>query len=262
MLSLQIAAAYAVSGPYHGASAAIPVWKVQVEPNEFSKNYLLIASPHARNFTPIKGKSPPDILNQMAVGLAVYPSVLGDNNPRLYIYATNDGGEKSHCLNHECGFIQTNNQFALGTAFSNESRAGGDLYFIKVALYRQTGLEVWWLSINDVPIGYFDSSMFSVPFIESFYNEMGGRVLNSSPGGKHTSTQMGNGVYPSAGLHKAATIAYYMALNNNGGDQVDNPINTIVTNPKCYDVKNFGTDLNHPGYDVAYGGPGGSGCDQ
>ncbi|CAM0151316.1 unnamed protein product [Urochloa decumbens] len=223
--------------------------------------------------------------------LQVYPSVLGDNNPRLYIYATvsstldlrnkfnyllpilfnvkdciflqNDGGEKSHCLNHECGFIQTNNQFALGTAFSNESRAGGDLYFIKVALYRQSpGPEVWWLSINDVPIGYFDSGMFAVPFIESFYNEMGGRVLNSRPGGKHTTTQMGNGMYPSAGLHGAASIAYYMALNNNGGDQVDNPINTIVTNPKCYDVKNYGMDLNHPGYDVAYGGPGGNECDQ
>jgi hypothetical protein len=71
MLSLQIAAAYAASGPYHGASAAIPVWRVQVEPNEFSKNYLLIASPHDRHFTPIKGKSPPDILNQIAVGMVV-----------------------------------------------------------------------------------------------------------------------------------------------------------------------------------------------
>lgn len=67
----QIAAAYAAGGPYHGASAAIPIWKVHVEPNEFSKNYLLIASPHERRFVPIKGKRPPDILNQVAVGMAV-----------------------------------------------------------------------------------------------------------------------------------------------------------------------------------------------
>lgn len=71
MVILQIAAAYAAGGPYHGASAAIPIWKVHVEPNEFSKNYLLIASPHERRFVPIKGKRPPDILNQIAVGMAV-----------------------------------------------------------------------------------------------------------------------------------------------------------------------------------------------
>jgi hypothetical protein len=174
----------------------------------------------------------------------------------------NDGGDKSHCLNHECGFTQTNNQFALGTAFNNQSTVGGDRYFVKVALYRQTGPAVWWLSINDVPIGYLDASIFPVPFVESFYHEMGGRVLNSRPGGKHTRTPMGNGMFPSAGLRNAACIAFYMAFNNNGGDQVDNPMNTVVTNPKCYDVKNFGMDSNHPGYDVAYGGPGGYDCDR
>lgn len=67
----QIAAAYAVNGPYHGASAAIPIWKVQVNSNEFLKNYLLIASPHERRFIPIRGKSPPDIKNQIAVETAV-----------------------------------------------------------------------------------------------------------------------------------------------------------------------------------------------
>ena len=96
----------------------------------------------------------------------------------------NDGGEKSHCINHECGFIQTNNQFALGTMFrDSDSRVGGDLYFVTVALYRATGPAVWWLSINEVPIGYFDPNMFPVPFIESFHNEMGGRVLDTRPGG-------------------------------------------------------------------------------
>ncbi|TVU50719.1 hypothetical protein EJB05_02106, partial [Eragrostis curvula] len=260
---LEIAAAYAVSGPYHGASAALPIWKVQVEPNEFSKNYLLIASPHERNFTPIKGKSPPDIKNQIAVGTAIYPSVLGDDNPRLYIYATTDGGETSHCLNHECGFIQTNNQFALGTRFQDgNSRVGGELYFITASLYRATGPAVWWLAINEVALGYFDPNWFPVPFIESFHNEMGGRVLDSRPGGRHTTTPMGSGMFPSTGLRSAACIAYYMAVNNNGGDQVDDPINKIVTSPKCYDVKDFSWDRNHPGADVAYGGPGGADCDK
>ena len=62
----------------------------------------------------------------------------------------------SHCLNHDCPFIQTNNQFALGTQFrDSESKVGGDLYFVTVALYRPTRLLVWWVSINDVAIGFF-----------------------------------------------------------------------------------------------------------
>ncbi|CAL4909646.1 unnamed protein product [Urochloa decumbens] len=174
----------------------------------------------------------------------------------------NDGGGKSNCINQECGFIQTNNQFALGGAFQKDSTVGGDLYFVHVSLYRVTGPAVWWLSVNNVAIGYFNPDMFPVPFIESFHNEMGGRVLNTRPGGKHTMTRMGSGMLPSAGLNNAASIAYYMAINSNGGDQVDDPINTIVTNAKCYDVKDFGRDDNRPGFDVAYGGPGGIYCDQ
>uniref|UniRef100_K3ZF08 Neprosin PEP catalytic domain-containing protein n=1 Tax=Setaria italica TaxID=4555 RepID=K3ZF08_SETIT len=211
------------------------------------------------------GRPSPAVTNEkfQANGkLEAYPSVLGDDNPRLYIYSTNDGGGKSNCLNQECGFIQTSNQFALGGTFQKDSTVGGDLYFVHVALYRVTGPAVWWLSVNNVPIGYFDPGMFPVPFIESFHNEMGGRVLDTRPGGRHTMTRMGSGMYASAGLDNSASIAFYMAINNNGGDQVDNPINAIVTNPKCYDVKVFGRDLNRPGFDVAYGGPGGYCCDE
>lgn len=36
MMCAQIAAAYGVNGPYHGASAWLPIWKVGVGPSEFS----------------------------------------------------------------------------------------------------------------------------------------------------------------------------------------------------------------------------------
>ena len=42
-----------------------------MEPNEFSKNYLLIATPHERQFKYVPCKDPPDIKNQIAVGMAV-----------------------------------------------------------------------------------------------------------------------------------------------------------------------------------------------
>ena len=63
MMCAQIAAAYGVNGPYHGASAWLPIWKVGVGPSEFSKSYLAIASPTVWEFTPIPGKDPPNIDN-------------------------------------------------------------------------------------------------------------------------------------------------------------------------------------------------------
>ncbi|XP_006663787.1 uncharacterized protein LOC102717299 [Oryza brachyantha] len=81
--NLEIAAAYGVSGPYHGASAWIPIWKTAVEPSEFSKSYLLIASPSVRDFVSIRGKDPPNTDNQVAVRIVVYPKYFGDDFPPL-----------------------------------------------------------------------------------------------------------------------------------------------------------------------------------
>uniref|UniRef100_A0A0D9XNR5 Neprosin PEP catalytic domain-containing protein n=1 Tax=Leersia perrieri TaxID=77586 RepID=A0A0D9XNR5_9ORYZ len=259
--SVEIAAAYAVNGPYHGARASIPVWKVEVQPFEFSKSYLLVASPKERDFIPIRGKDPPDINNQIALGLAVYPQYFGDGLPRLYLYSTNDGGVKSKCFNLECSFVQTSNKVALGALCDHFSTIGGTLYSLPVGIYRDAGPAVMWVSVQEEPIGYFHESAFTPPFIESFHNEMGGHVLDRRADGKHTLTPMGSGMYPSDGLHNAACISYYLGIAYTGADQVDDPVNTIVTHPKCYDVKDYGPDLYHPGTDVAFGGPGGYDCD-
>lgn len=74
MMCAQIAAAYGVNGPYHGASVWLPILKVGVGPSEFSKSYLAIASPTVREFTPIPGKDPPNIDNQIALEIAVRAS--------------------------------------------------------------------------------------------------------------------------------------------------------------------------------------------
>uniref|UniRef100_A0A0D3HR25 Neprosin PEP catalytic domain-containing protein n=1 Tax=Oryza barthii TaxID=65489 RepID=A0A0D3HR25_9ORYZ len=99
------------------------------------------------------------------------------------------------------------------------------------------GPAVWWVSLMDEPIGYFHESAFAAPFIESFHNEMGGHVLDRRPGGRHTLTPMGSGMYPSDGLQNVACIHAYLAIAYTGADQVDDPVNTIVTHPKCYDVR-------------------------
>uniref|UniRef100_J3N5S6 Neprosin PEP catalytic domain-containing protein n=1 Tax=Oryza brachyantha TaxID=4533 RepID=J3N5S6_ORYBR len=175
MAAATIAAAYGVSGPYHGASAWIPIWKTAVEPSEFSKSYLLIASPSVRDFVPIRGKDPPNTDNQVAVGIAVYSKYFGDDFPRLYIYSTvkclcsiplatymhtitillNDAGVKLKCFNLECPFVQTSNKFAIGGRFVNFSTVGGTLYGSHIIIYRDAGPSVWWVSLMDEAIGYF-----------------------------------------------------------------------------------------------------------
>ncbi|EEE51589.1 hypothetical protein OsJ_32837 [Oryza sativa Japonica Group] len=207
------------------------------------------------------GKDPPNIDNQIALGIAVYPQFFGDDLPRLYIYSTNDGGVKLKCFNLECSFVQTSKKHAIGAKYDKFSTVGGTTYFTHVVIYRDDGPAVWWVSLMDEPIGYFHESAFAAPFIESFHNEMGGHVLDRRPGGRHTLTPMGSGMYPSDGLQNAACIHAYLAIAYTGADQVDDPVNTIVTHPKCYDIKGDGPDLYRPGINVAFGGPGGYDCD-
>nr|ABA91376.1 hypothetical protein LOC_Os11g03810 [Oryza sativa Japonica Group] len=191
----------------------------------------------------------------------VYPQFFGDDLPRLYIYSTNDGGVKLKCFNLECSFVQTSKKHAIGAKYDKFSTVGGTTYFTHVVIYRDDGPAVWWVSLMDEPIGYFHESAFAAPFIESFHNEMGGHVLDRRPGGRHTLTPMGSGMYPSDGLQNAACIHAYLAIAYTGADQVDDPVNTIVTHPKCYDIKGDGPDLYRPGINVAFGGPGGYDCD-
>ena len=68
----------------------------------------------------------------------------------------------------------------------------------------------------DHAIGYYPPTVFDTRFPEAFYVEMGGRVLDTRPGGNHTTTPMGNGMPSCAGSRFAATIMDYHAVNYNG----------------------------------------------
>jgi hypothetical protein len=69
-----VAAAYATNGPYLGARADVPYWKVNVHPDEFSMSYILVGYTLDTNYMPGRGSKPPaDLTNQIAVGLVVNP---------------------------------------------------------------------------------------------------------------------------------------------------------------------------------------------
>lgn len=123
--------------------------------------------------------------------------------------------------------------------------------------------ENWWVSVMDQAIGYYPESEFNTLFAEAVYVEMGGRVLDTRPGGKHTATPMGSGMPACCGGSRfAATIMEYLGVGDDGTLFTDPALSTVTTTPSCYSASPLGTSKTRPGYFVAYGGPGGIYCDQ
>ncbi|CAL5082309.1 unnamed protein product [Urochloa decumbens] len=262
---IEVAASYAVNGPYHGAYAMLPVWKAHVEPKEASHTYLHVAGTTNPTYVPFPGEDPPDLNNAVWVGLSQFPSMFGDDNPRLFVYYTTDNGQKHYCYNTGCaGFVQTSSRIALGGTFANFSAPGGSQIFLSVSIYKEVGEHQWWVSVMDEVLGYFPHFIFPRFFYEGLHNEMGGRVLNTWPQGRHTATQMGSGVLPAAAdpqKSPAALVAAYFALNVTGHDFPDIARKkTVVTAPGCYGVQLGGDDRSVQGFDTLFGGPGGPDC--
>ncbi|CAN6223754.1 unnamed protein product [Urochloa humidicola] len=262
---VEVAASYATNGPYLGIRADVPYWKVDVHPNEFSMNYILVGHTLDTNYRPMPGAKPPaELTNQIAVGLVAWPSLFGDSLSRLFVYYTTDGGARVNCFNLDCGgfHLVDNTPFALGVAWSNfDSQVGGERNSITFRIHRDPAGENWWVSVMDKEIGYYPETKFNTRFPEAVYVEMGGRVMDSRPGGKHTTTPMGSGMTACGGMRFAATIMEYLGIASDGTLFLDQADRTIVTTPSCYDARPVGYTAERSGYDVSYGGPGGIYCD-
>ncbi|CAO1945120.1 unnamed protein product [Urochloa humidicola] len=156
----EFAVAYGLDGPYHGASALLPSLRpTKIEPQDLSATSLLIAATVNRDWISDhpRGNFPPDTTNQIAVGLAASKSTFGNDDPNLFVYYTTDDG-KSYCLNLDCpGFVQTNNQIALGTSFINggSSKTYDGVPYVAVSIHIVPGQQQWWVTVNGTAIGYF-----------------------------------------------------------------------------------------------------------
>jgi hypothetical protein len=87
--------------------------------------------------------------------------------------------------------------------------------------------ENWWVSVMDQDIGYYPETKFNTRFPEAHYVEMGGRVLDSRPGGKHTTTPMGSGMLACGGSRFAATIMEYLGIATDGTIFVDQALGVL-----------------------------------
>ncbi|PAN42852.1 hypothetical protein PAHAL_8G192300 [Panicum hallii] len=241
----QHAVASAQEDKYYGTNATINLWQPMAErANDFSLAQLWITG----------GAYNSNDLNTIEAGWQVSQKMYGDNNTRLFIYWTSDGYNKKGCYNLKCpGFIQINNQIAIGGSISPVSIYGGSQYDINIFIRKDPKNGNWWLQVDSYVLGYWPSSIFSYLADSASNITWGGEVYTHDAG--QTSTQMGSGHFPEEGLGRAAYIKNIQVIDSSNNIKSPNGVHLIAKQPNCYNVQS--SNNSDWGTYIYYGGAGG-----
>ncbi|XP_057953155.1 protein neprosin [Malania oleifera] len=240
------AIAYVEGDKYYGAKATINVWEPKVQQsNEFSLSQIWIL-----------GGSFGQDLNSIEAGWQVSPDLYGDNNTRLFTYWTSDAYQATGCYNLLCsGFIQINNEIAMGASIFPVSAYHGSQYDINILVWKDPTLGNWWMQFgNNYVLGYWPSFLFSYLADSATMIEWGGEVVNSAPNGEHTSTQMGSGHFPEEGFGKSSYFRNVQTVDSSNNLKTPKGFGTFTEQSNCYDVQTGNND--NWGTYFYYGGPG------
>ncbi|KAI3741472.1 hypothetical protein L1987_59146 [Smallanthus sonchifolius] len=241
----QHAIAY-VEGEFYGAKATMNVWDPQIQqPNEFSLSQIWLL-----------GGSFAEDLNSIEAGWQVSPDLYGDNNTRFFTYWTSDAYQATGCYNLLCsGFIQINNQIALGASISPISKYHSSQYDISILIWKDPEQGNWWMQFgNGNVLGYWPASLFSYLTDSASMIQWGGEVVNSASDGQHTTTQMGSGHFPEEGFGKSSYFRNVQIVDGSNSLRAPKDIDTFTEQPNCYDVQTGNSD--GWGSYIYYGGPG------
>ncbi|KAG5385613.1 hypothetical protein IGI04_037083 [Brassica rapa subsp. trilocularis] len=189
-------------------------------------------------------------------GHEVSPELYGDTNPRFFTYWTSDAYQATGCYNLLCsGFIQTNNRIAIGAAISPVSSYKGGQFDISLLIWKDPKHGHWWLQFGSgTLVGYWPVSLFTHLMEHGNMVQFGGEIVNTKPGGSHTSTQMGSGHFAGEGFGKAS---YFRNLEMVDWDNTLIPtanLRVLADHPNCYDIRG-GVNRVWGNY-FYYGGPG------
>ncbi|WVZ76941.1 hypothetical protein U9M48_024855 [Paspalum notatum var. saurae] len=243
LIGHQHAVASTWQGQYYGTSTVINLWEPTLErPNDFSLAQLWITG----------GSYAGNDLNTIEAGWQVSQSMYGDKNARLFIYWTSDAYQKTGCYNLCPGFVQTNNQIAIGGSISPVSTYGGSQHDISILIWKDPQGGNWWLKVGGSILGYWPSSIFSYLADNASVIMWGGEVY--SPDAGQTSTQMGSGHFPEEGFGKASYIKNIQVVDSSNNLKSPNGVGLTTEQPNCYNVQN-GTNSDWGTY-IYYGGPG------
>ncbi|KAD5802709.1 hypothetical protein E3N88_14069 [Mikania micrantha] len=232
-------------GVFYGTKATFNLWnpKVQV-PDEFSLGQLWIT------------RGSDSDLNTIEAGWQVYPGLYGDSNTRIFIYWTSDGYHTTGCYNLGCtGFVQTNNDIALGGTLSPTSQVDGSQYEMTILIWKDPNEGDWWMQLGDDElIGYWPASLFTCLSESASTVEWGGEVVNLNTNGHHTTTDMGSGYFPQKGAGKACYIRNIQIVDESNTLRTPEGLYTDHPEQNCYDIV-VGMNDNS-GSQFFFGGPG------
>ncbi|KAI7724585.1 hypothetical protein M8C21_015446, partial [Ambrosia artemisiifolia] len=231
-------------GQFYGSKSALNLWNPHVqESNEFSLTQTWIASG-----TYDTG------LNTIEAGWQVYPGMYGDTNTRLFIYWTSDSYQETGCYNLCSGFVQTNNNYAIGGTLSPTSQTDGTQHELAILIWKDGRDGDWWMDINGELIGYWPSSLFTYLQDSASSIQWGGEIVNKGSQGQHTTTQMGSGQFPKQWYRKASYVRKIETVD------ASNTLRTAqvgtFTRKNCYDILTRVTNDDYWGTHFFYGGPG------
>ncbi len=241
----QHAIAY-VEGEFYGAKATMNVWDPKIQqPNEFSLSQMWIL-----------GGSFSSDLNSIEAGWQVSPDLYGDNNTRLFTYWTSDAYQATGCYNLLCsGFIQINNEIAMGASIYPISGYRGSQYDISILVWKDPQEGNWWMQFgNGNVLGYWPAGLFSYLTDSASMIEWGGEVVNSASDGEHTTTEMGSGHFPEEGFGKASYFRNVQIVDGSNNLRAPKDVGTFTEQSNCYDVQ-VGKNDDWGSY-FYYGGPG------
>ncbi|KAI3917231.1 hypothetical protein MKW92_001217 [Papaver armeniacum] len=233
-------------GNFVGGRAQINLWKPFTETNEMSTSQIWIASGEYQD------------LNTIEFGWHVSQEIYSDDQPRLFTHWTTDGYSKSGCFNLLCdGFVHTSPYVSLGCNFTEVSTFNGDQKDARFIIRKDKSNGNWWVQVQDLPVGYYPSTLFTKLSNTATSVQWGGEIVYDNSKGRHTSTQMGSGHFPSeGGLKTSSYFNWVQVVDENHIIQVPENIAKEVTNPNCYDLEIDYDHYNTNGYAFYYGGPG------
>lgn len=192
------------------------------------------------------------------LGWQVYPDMYGHASPVLFVFWTPDNYVSGAYNLAKPGFVQTNGNWAMGSALSPTSVVGGQQWEMDLAVYLFQGN--WWIysggtAASDT-IGYYPTSLFG-------NGQMASKATDVVFGGETVTKQvswpaMGSGGFASAGWQQAAYQRQIYLFPTAGGAQWAG-LTEVNPSASCYTLVK-GMAAQPWGAYFFYGGPGGGNC--
>ncbi|PKA61997.1 hypothetical protein AXF42_Ash019203 [Apostasia shenzhenica] len=238
---------YVGKDSFNGIQADFSVYGLPVAPNAASAAMMTVVN-----------RVDPYNYSIIETGWHIDPRTYGDYDPHFYVSWTDDGDQKTGCLNLHCpGFVLHNSaKYIPGTKLWPLSRYGGDQRYVDLKLYKDNVSGNWWLyeGLNNYenPVGYFKKEIFSNNFDKASQLYFGG--VTAYPVYSKASP-LGSGHWYYEGDNKAAQFNHIKFIDTEGNAFApDKSKVSSIVSINCYGISDF---IYHDyGSSFFYGGPG------